>query len=64
MAMRSLEEIVAFCLYNKVQKGPGPYYASKRSQRDEPVKKKEKKLGVKNLELGVSRVLRQIPEHL
>ena len=44
MAVRSLEEKVAFCLYNKVQKGPGPYYALKyyalkSLQRDEPVKK-------------------------
>ena len=38
MAMRSLEEKIAFRLYNKVQKGPGPYYALKSSQRDEPVK--------------------------
>ena len=39
MAMRSLEEKVAFCLYHKIQKGPGPYYALKSSQRGEPVKK-------------------------
>ena len=39
MAMRSLEEKVAFCLYNKVQEGPGRYYALKSSQRDEAVKK-------------------------
>ena len=37
--MRSLEEKVAFYLYNKVQKGPGPYYTLKSSQGDEPVKK-------------------------
>ena len=37
--MRSLEEKVAFCLYNKVQKGAGPYYALKSLQRDETVKK-------------------------
>ena len=30
--MRSLEE-------KEVQKGPGPYYALKASQRDKPVKK-------------------------
>ena len=30
---------VAFCLYNKVQKGPGPYYALKSLQRDGPIKK-------------------------
>ena len=53
MAMRSLEEKVAFCLNNKVQKGPGPYYALKSSQRDEPVKKK---IGVRNLELGIRRL--------
>ena len=49
--MKSLEEKVAFCLYNKVQKGPGPYYALKSSQRDEPVKKlsfQVKKLTFKN----------------
>ena len=40
MAMRSLEEKVAFCLYNKVQKDPGLYYALESSHRDEPVKKK------------------------
>ena len=39
MAMRSLEENVTFCLYNKVQKGPGPYYALKFSQRDKRAKK-------------------------
>ena len=38
--MRSLEEKVAFCLYNKVQKDPGLYYALESSHRDEPVKKK------------------------
>ena len=37
--MRSLEEKVAFCLFNKVQKGAGPYYALKSSQIDEPVRK-------------------------
>ena len=39
MAMRSLEEKVALCLYNKIQKGLGPYYALKFSQRDKPIKK-------------------------
>ena len=42
--MRSLEEKVAFWLYNKVQKGPGPYYALKSSQRDEPVEKRTFKI--------------------
>ena len=37
--MRYLEEEVAFCFYNKVQKSPGPYYALKSAQRDEAVKK-------------------------
>ena len=61
MVMRSLEEKVAFCLYNKVQKGPGPYYALQSSQRDKPVKKfafKIKKLDFEKL--GISGVFRQI----
>ena len=39
MAMRTLEEKVAFCLYNKIQKVPGSYNALKSLQRDKPVKK-------------------------
>ena len=61
MAMRSLEDKVAFCMYNKVQKGPGPYYALKFSQRGEPVKKlyfQGKKLDFQKL--GVSGAFRQI----
>ena len=53
MAMRSSEEKVAFCLYNKVQKGPGPYYTLKSLQRDEPVKKLTFKI-----EIGLSGIRR------
>ena len=59
--MRSLEEKVAFCLYNKVQKGPGPCYALKSLQRDEPFKTlyfQDKKLDFQ--ELSISGAFRQI----
>ena len=48
-------------MYNKVQKGQGPYYTLKSSQRGEPVKKlyfQDKKLDFQKL--GVSGAFRQI----
>ena len=64
MAMRSLEEKVAFCLYNKVLKGPGPYYALTSLQRDEPVKKITFKIEIGLSEIRHLRSFQADSEHL